>query len=231
VTVSQLTELSTLDCNSRPSSHDCPLTGSHWPSEAEPESELLYDWWFTANLFVLAPSLLRLTTRVFFCNWKLNPCGHCPCVTSSLTRRWACVLSICLAFVKSTYSTYGMLLKILPFTIYRPTSALSVQCLKCILCPSYLALSKQASSSLLLAFGSMVILGVEPVGTRGHIFVLIYNPYAIRRWASSSVMLSTATVWERRGKKYLTDNTKSTHDTCKTKKTLLQGKHESTIHH
>jgi hypothetical protein len=30
------------------------------------ESELLYDWRFTANRFVLAPSLLRFTTEVFF---------------------------------------------------------------------------------------------------------------------------------------------------------------------
>jgi hypothetical protein len=37
--------------------------------------------------------------------------------------------------------------------------------------------TKQASSSLLLS----------PIGTHDHIFVLIYNPYGIRRWASSSV--------------------------------------------
>jgi hypothetical protein len=29
-------------------------------------SKLLYDWQFTANQFVLVPSLLRLTTRDFF---------------------------------------------------------------------------------------------------------------------------------------------------------------------
>jgi hypothetical protein len=33
---------------------------------SESESEVLYDWQFTANQFVLAPSLLRLLTRVFF---------------------------------------------------------------------------------------------------------------------------------------------------------------------
>jgi hypothetical protein len=27
--------------------------------------ELLYDWWFTANQFALAPSPLRLTTSIF----------------------------------------------------------------------------------------------------------------------------------------------------------------------
>jgi hypothetical protein len=33
---------------------------------SESESELLYDWRFTANQFVLAPSPLRLTARIFF---------------------------------------------------------------------------------------------------------------------------------------------------------------------
>jgi hypothetical protein len=32
--------------------------------EPESESELLYDWWFTANHFVLATSPLRLTIPV-----------------------------------------------------------------------------------------------------------------------------------------------------------------------
>jgi hypothetical protein len=33
---------------------------------SESESELLYDWRFTANLFVLATSPLRPTTSIFF---------------------------------------------------------------------------------------------------------------------------------------------------------------------
>jgi hypothetical protein len=33
---------------------------------SESESQLLYDWWFTANQFVLEPSLLRLMTSNFF---------------------------------------------------------------------------------------------------------------------------------------------------------------------
>jgi hypothetical protein len=52
--------------------------------------KLLYDWWFTTNQFVLAPSPLKLTTRVFFL--QLTPCGHSPYVTSSLTRGWVCLL-------------------------------------------------------------------------------------------------------------------------------------------
>jgi hypothetical protein len=56
-------------------------------------SELLYDWRFTANQFVLAPSPLRLTTRIFF---QLNTCGYSPCVTFSLMRGWVCRLYLSL---------------------------------------------------------------------------------------------------------------------------------------
>jgi hypothetical protein len=59
------------------------------------KSKLLYDWRYTANQFVLAPSPLRPTTRDFF---QLNPCNNSPYVTSSLMRRWICLLWICLAF-------------------------------------------------------------------------------------------------------------------------------------
>jgi hypothetical protein len=41
-------------------------------------SALLYDWRFTANLLVLAPSPLRLTISDFF--FHQNPCGHSPYV-------------------------------------------------------------------------------------------------------------------------------------------------------
>jgi hypothetical protein len=59
------------------------------------KSKLLYDWRFTVNQFVLASGPLRLTTRFFF---QLNSCGNSPYVTSSLTRRWVCLLWICSAF-------------------------------------------------------------------------------------------------------------------------------------
>jgi hypothetical protein len=35
------------------------------------ESELLYDWRFTASQFVLAPSTLRITARFFLFSWTL----------------------------------------------------------------------------------------------------------------------------------------------------------------
>jgi hypothetical protein len=36
----------------------------------------------------------------------LNPCGHSPYVTASLTRRWVCLLWICFACVKCVVSTH-----------------------------------------------------------------------------------------------------------------------------
>jgi hypothetical protein len=61
-------------------------------SESESESELLYDWQFTANQFVLATSPLRPTTRIFI--FQLNTCGYSPSVTSSQTRGWVCRLQL-----------------------------------------------------------------------------------------------------------------------------------------
>jgi hypothetical protein len=48
------------------------------------ESELFYNWRFTANQFVLATSPLRLTKSNFI--FQLNTCRCSPNVTSSLTR-------------------------------------------------------------------------------------------------------------------------------------------------
>jgi hypothetical protein len=51
----------------------------------------LYDWRFTANQFVLALSLFRLTTRDFF---EPNPWGRIRYVSSSLTRGWISCLKV-----------------------------------------------------------------------------------------------------------------------------------------
>jgi hypothetical protein len=66
-------------------------------SELESESELLYDWRFTANQFILALSPLRPTTSIF----QLNTCGYSPYVTSSLTRGLVCRLQLLLAFASA----------------------------------------------------------------------------------------------------------------------------------
>jgi hypothetical protein len=63
------------------------------------ESELLYDWRFNANQFVLATSPLKPTTRIFI--FQLNTCGHSPYVTSSLTRGWVCRLQLLLGLASA----------------------------------------------------------------------------------------------------------------------------------
>jgi hypothetical protein len=54
---------------------------------------------------------MSLETHDQFC-LQLNPCGHSPYATSSLTRGRVCLLCTGLAFVKCTYRTYSMLLEI-----------------------------------------------------------------------------------------------------------------------
>jgi hypothetical protein len=66
---------------------------------SESESELLYNWWFTANHFILATSPLRLTTSSFI--FQLNTCGYRPYVTSSLTRGWVCHLQLLLVLANA----------------------------------------------------------------------------------------------------------------------------------
>jgi hypothetical protein len=128
------------------------VSGQHWlpmattqfrrclKEKSKSKSELLYDWWFTANQFVLTSRHLRITTRDFF-NWTLAAIAY---VTSSLTRRCVCLLWICLAFVTCTFDAYGMLLNLLPFTLH--TSSLSVKAFYSRLCLSYVSVSKQSQS-------------------------------------------------------------------------------------
>jgi hypothetical protein len=59
---------------------------------SESESELLYDWRFTANQFVLAPSPVKLTARIF--SFQLNTCGYSSYVTSPLTRGCVCTAGV-----------------------------------------------------------------------------------------------------------------------------------------
>jgi hypothetical protein len=62
------------------------------------ESELLYDWRFTADRFVLATSPLRLTTHFIF---QLKTCGYSPYVTSSLMRGWVCLFQLLLVLASA----------------------------------------------------------------------------------------------------------------------------------
>jgi hypothetical protein len=65
----------------------------------ESESELLYDWRFTASQFVLATSPLRPKSRIFI--FQLNICGYSPYVTSSLTKGWVCRLQFLLVLASA----------------------------------------------------------------------------------------------------------------------------------
>jgi hypothetical protein len=51
-------------------------------------------------------------------SFQLNTCCRSLYVTSFLTRRWVCLLWICLAFVKCMHRIYSMLLSILDFALY-----------------------------------------------------------------------------------------------------------------
>jgi hypothetical protein len=87
-----LASLVELNCTANPQ-----LTRCHF-SIPSAESELLYDWRFTANQFILVPSPLRPTARIFP---QLNNWGHSPYITSSLTRRWVCHLQLVLALASA----------------------------------------------------------------------------------------------------------------------------------
>jgi hypothetical protein len=78
------------------------------------QSKLLYDFQFTVNKFILTPRPLRLTTRgIFFFNWTLT-------VIVLLWREDGFAsYKYVWPFVKRTYRTYSMLLKILPFALYK----------------------------------------------------------------------------------------------------------------
>jgi hypothetical protein len=69
------------------------------PYVIESDSELLYDWRFTAKQLVLATSPTRLTTNNFI--FQLNTCGYSPYVTFSPTRGWVCLLRLLLVFASA----------------------------------------------------------------------------------------------------------------------------------
>jgi hypothetical protein len=73
-------------------------TGTLLTPSFQSESVLLYDWQFTANQFVLAPSPLRPTARIFFRNW--TP-AVIVLITSYLTREWVCHLQLLLALASA----------------------------------------------------------------------------------------------------------------------------------
>jgi hypothetical protein len=67
-----------------------------------PLYQLLYDWRFTANQFVLVTSPLRFTTSNFI--FQLDICGYSPYVTSSLMIGWVCSLQLLLSLASAVRS-------------------------------------------------------------------------------------------------------------------------------
>jgi hypothetical protein len=132
------------------------------------ESRLLYDWRFTANQFFLAPSPLSITTR------DTEICGHNPYVTSSLTRRWVCLLWICLSYVKCTYRTYSVLLKILPFCSICKSS--DSQGFAKQIMPSLLILRYNGSLLTLTVTAIKIIYANQFVSHRKHITSRLQSP-------------------------------------------------------
>jgi hypothetical protein len=68
-------------------------------TQSESELELLYDWRFTANQFVLTTSPLRTTASNFIL--RLNTCSYWPYATFSLTRGWICRLQLMLVLASA----------------------------------------------------------------------------------------------------------------------------------
>jgi hypothetical protein len=97
VTADRAELLSTVNSTIAPSLLSLPST-PQLNCQTTPESELLYDWWFTANQFVLTSSPWDSRPVIFF---QHNTCGHSPYVTSSLTRGWVCRLQLLLALANA----------------------------------------------------------------------------------------------------------------------------------
>jgi hypothetical protein len=84
------------------------LKGSTIATVYSSESELLYDWRFTANQFILATSPLRLMNNNFI--FHLNTCGYSPYVTSSLTRGRVCRVQLLLVLASVVIPRSNILL-------------------------------------------------------------------------------------------------------------------------
>jgi hypothetical protein len=74
--------------------------------------------------------------------FQLNPSVHRPYIASSVTRGWVFSYEYAWPFIKCTYRTYSILLKIIPCAVY--TSPLSVQGLQSRSCINYVSYATTA---------------------------------------------------------------------------------------
>jgi hypothetical protein len=98
-------------------------------------SDLLYDCRFTTSHFVFALLTLESHDQRFL--FQLNPWGHSPYVTSSLTRGWVCVWLICFSLpsVHIAHITCYWEFFRLQYTVFRLIVVLfCVMCVVCVLC-------------------------------------------------------------------------------------------------
>jgi hypothetical protein len=80
----------------------CRLTFSVLSGQSE--SELLYDWRFTTNQFVLATSPFETHDQYFFL--QMNTCGYSPYVTSSLILGSVCRLKFLMGPRQRSHSKF-----------------------------------------------------------------------------------------------------------------------------
>jgi hypothetical protein len=118
------------------------VNGEGVRAQSQSESELLYNWLFTANQFVLAPSPLRLKATDFS---QPNAFDHSPYVTSSCTRKWGCLLWICQASSSVRIAHVACYWKFLLCTIHK--SSVNVGFAKQT-CLSYVSYATTAAKSL-----------------------------------------------------------------------------------
>jgi hypothetical protein len=123
--------------------------------------QLLYDLWFPANQFVLAPSPLRPTTNIFFC--QQNSCGYSLYVTSSLMRGWICRLQLMLVLASGVIlwsesrSTHDNIL----LTQIRDTPSLEGQI------PVFIFLRNKVAHLYPQALGSIFVVSYDTQGCGG----------------------------------------------------------------
>jgi hypothetical protein len=107
--------------------------------------------------------------------FSTDPCGHSPYVTSSLTRRWGCLLWMCLALRKACFRTCNMLLKILPSALY--TSPVSTD----------IAIEYCKSQSYFTTGGLPPIRATSPLRPTTRIFIFQLNTRGYSPYVTSSL--------------------------------------------
>jgi hypothetical protein len=145
-----------------------PASTRDQPASSESESELLYDWPFTANHFVLATSPLRPTISNF--TFQMSTCRYSPYVTTPLTRGWTCRLQLLLvldnAVILMSESRVGTDPQKTPFVLVSMGMCLRRPATSCLprTCLRIRCLANDVSSDFTIPdFGRHVTISREPL--------------------------------------------------------------------